>query len=86
MLTRSEQSLERLRELVTILTASHASSTRGRAMSAWADFLRAAFLAEERRVEADLIGAQGARVLAFASLYRAVGGAPLSVEPEGDAQ
>jgi hypothetical protein len=35
---------------------------------------------------ADLIGAQGARVLAFASLYRAVGGAPLPVEPEGDAQ
>ncbi|WP_425515415.1 TolC family protein [Stenotrophomonas indicatrix] len=36
--------------------------------------------------QADLIGAQGARVLAFASLYRAVGGAPLPAEPEGDAQ
>ncbi|HHA2859335.1 TPA: TolC family protein [Stenotrophomonas maltophilia] len=36
--------------------------------------------------QADLIGAQGARVLAFASLYRALGGAPLPVEPEGGSQ
>jgi NodT family efflux transporter outer membrane factor (OMF) lipoprotein len=34
--------------------------------------------------QAELIGAQGARVLAFASLYRALGGAPLPVET-GDA-
>lgn len=36
--------------------------------------------------QADLIGAQGARVLAFASLYRALGGAPLPAEAEGDSQ
>lgn len=36
--------------------------------------------------QADLIGAQGARVLAFASLYRALGGAPLPVEAEGEPQ
>ena len=36
--------------------------------------------------QADLIGAQGARVLAFASLYRALGGAPLPVEGEGEPQ
>ncbi|MFL4597987.1 TolC family protein [Stenotrophomonas maltophilia] len=36
--------------------------------------------------QADLIGAQGARVLAFASLYRALGGAPLPVEAEGESQ
>ncbi|MBH1554930.1 TolC family protein, partial [Stenotrophomonas maltophilia] len=36
--------------------------------------------------QADLIGAQGARVLAFASLYRALGGAPLPVESEGEPQ
>ena len=36
--------------------------------------------------QADLIGAQGARVLAFASLYRALGGAPLPVEGEGESQ
>ena len=36
--------------------------------------------------QADLIGAQGARVLAFASLYRALGGAPLPVETEDAAQ
>ena len=49
LLTRSEQSLERLRELVAILIASHASSTRGRAISAWANYLRTASLAENRR-------------------------------------
>lgn len=36
--------------------------------------------------QADLIGAQGARALAFASLYRALGGAPLPVETEDAAQ
>ncbi|MEG0184598.1 MAG: TolC family protein [Stenotrophomonas sp.] len=36
--------------------------------------------------QADLIGAQGARVLAFASLYRALGGAPLPVEAEDASQ
>ncbi|WP_295570933.1 TolC family protein [uncultured Stenotrophomonas sp.] len=36
--------------------------------------------------QGDLIAAQGARVLAFASLYRALGGAPLPVEAEGELQ
>jgi site-specific recombinase len=49
LLTRSEQSLERLRELVTILTASQASEARVNAVNAWADFAREAFLAENRR-------------------------------------
>lgn len=35
---------------------------------------------------ADLIGAQGARVLAFASLYRALGGAPLPADAEEASQ
>ncbi|WP_416057975.1 efflux transporter outer membrane subunit [Stenotrophomonas maltophilia] len=35
--------------------------------------------------QTDLLAAQSARVLAFASLYRALGGAPLPVEPEEDA-
>lgn len=35
---------------------------------------------------ADLIAAQGARVLAFASLYRALGGAPLPADDTGGAQ
>lgn len=64
LLTRSEQSLERLRELATILTASHASSTRGRAMSAWTDFLRAAFLAENRRNSLGHYMSQLSRLLA----------------------
>ena len=49
LLTPSEQCLERLRELVTILTAAHASTTRGKAIAAWAEFARSAFLAENRR-------------------------------------
>jgi len=64
LLTRSEQSLERLRELVTILTASHALSTRGRAIAAWADFLRAAFLAENRRNSLGHYMSQLSRLLA----------------------
>ena len=49
LLTRSEQSLERLRELVTILTASQASTARSNAINAWAEFVRDAFMAENRR-------------------------------------
>ena len=49
LLTRSEQSLERLRELVTILTAAQVSTARGNAVNAWAEFVRDAFLAENRR-------------------------------------
>ena len=49
LLTRSEQCLDRLCELVTILTASQASTARGKAIGAWAEFARAAYLAENRR-------------------------------------
>jgi site-specific recombinase len=49
LLTRSEQSLERLCELVAILIAAQGAQARGRAIAAWAEFARAAFLAENRR-------------------------------------
>ena len=49
LLTRSEQCLERLRELVAILTASQASTARGKAIGAWTEFARAAYLAANRR-------------------------------------
>ena len=49
LLTRSEQSLERLRELTAILVSAQDPAARSRATLAWADFARAAFLAENRR-------------------------------------
>ncbi len=49
LLTRSEQCLERLREMVAILVACTAATAREEAIAAWADFTRAAFLAENRR-------------------------------------
>jgi site-specific recombinase len=63
-LTRSEQCLERLRELVTILTASQASTARGKAIGAWADFARAAYLAENRRNSLSHYMSQLSRLLA----------------------
>jgi site-specific recombinase len=47
LLTRSEQSLERLRDLVGILVS--ADRNRHEAIAAWSDFARAAFVAENRR-------------------------------------
>jgi site-specific recombinase len=47
ILTRSEQSLERLRELVAILIS--ADRNQEEAISAWSTFAREAFLAENRR-------------------------------------
>ena len=47
ILTRSEQSLERLRELVAILVS--ADRNRVEAVAAWSDFAHGAFLAENRR-------------------------------------
>ena len=47
ILTRSEQSLERLRELVAILVS--ADRNRVEAVAAWSDFAHDAFLAENRR-------------------------------------
>src|SRR5574343_1716163 len=49
LLTRSEQSLERLRDLASILMAGEQSTTRSEAIQAWAEFAHAAFLAENRR-------------------------------------
>ena len=49
LLTRSEQSLERLHELAAILIAGEQASTRNDAIQAWAEFAHAAFLAENRR-------------------------------------
>ena len=49
LLTRSEQSLERLRDLAAILTAGEQSAARGEAIQAWVEFAHAAFLAENRR-------------------------------------
>jgi len=49
ILKRSEQSLERIVELVAILSASELPERRGEALVAWAEFVRAAFVAENRR-------------------------------------
>lgn len=49
ILTRSEQSLKRLHELVEILAGSRAPATHPEALAAWAEFTHAAFLAENRR-------------------------------------
>lgn len=51
LLARSEQCLERLRELVAILAATNASTAPGTATAtaAWAEFAHDAFLAENRR-------------------------------------
>ncbi len=49
LLTRSEQSIERLQELVLILLASLQSTARTEAITAWTEFARAAFAAENRR-------------------------------------
>ena len=49
LLTRSEQSLERLRELVTVLVGSQQASEHDEAIRAWGAFAHAAFLAENRR-------------------------------------
>lgn len=49
LLTRSEQSIRRLHELVAILTAGNTSTARHAALDAWAEFAGAALLAENRR-------------------------------------
>ncbi|WP_265946346.1 site-specific recombinase [Dechloromonas sp. A34] len=64
ILTRSEQSLERLHELVAILTAGQQAATRAEALAAWAEFARAAFLAENRRNSLRFYMAQLSRLLA----------------------
>jgi site-specific recombinase len=49
LLTRSEQSLERLCDLAAILTTGQQTTARSEAIQAWAEFAHAAFLAENRR-------------------------------------
>lgn len=49
LLTRSEQCLVRLRELIAILRMPRQSEDRGAAVAAWGEFARAAFIAENRR-------------------------------------
>ncbi|MBS1142095.1 MAG: putative site-specific recombinase [Proteobacteria bacterium] len=49
LLTRSEQSLERLCDLAAILTTGQQATARGEAIQSWAEFAHAAFLAENRR-------------------------------------
>ena len=64
LLARSEQCLERLRELVAILVAANASTAPGPATAAWAEFARDAFLAENRRNSLGHYMAQLSRLLA----------------------
>jgi len=49
ILTRSEQSIRRLHELVAILTAGQRATSRRAAIDAWGEFAGTAFLAENRR-------------------------------------
>jgi len=49
LLTRSEQSIERLRDLVAILGAGLQAATHGEAIRTWGEFAHAAFIAENRR-------------------------------------
>ena len=64
LLARSEQCLERLRELVAILVAANASTAPGTTTEAWAEFARDAFLAENRRNSLGHYMAQLSRLLA----------------------
>lgn len=64
LLTRSEQCLARLEELLTILTAPQTSTTLNGAIEAWAGFARDAFLAENRRNSLRFYMTQLSRLLA----------------------
>jgi site-specific recombinase len=64
LLTRSEQSLERLRELAGILTRGLQSGVRDEAIQSWAGFAHAAFLAENRRNSLRFYVGQLSRLLA----------------------
>jgi len=64
ILTRSEQSLERLHELVSILSAG-LRSARTDAIAAWAEFTRAAFVAENRRNSLSFYITQLSRLMAI---------------------
>lgn len=64
ILTRSEQSLERLHELVAILTGSQQATSHAEAIDALAEFARIAFLAENRRNSLGFYMTQLSRLLA----------------------
>ncbi|MBS1145349.1 MAG: putative site-specific recombinase [Proteobacteria bacterium] len=64
LLTRSEQSLERLRDLVAILTLGQQMAARDDAIQSWAEFAHAAFLAENRRNSLRFYVSQLSRLLA----------------------
>ena len=64
VLLRSEQSLARLHELVAILTGELRSTARADAIAAWANFARAAFVAENRRNSLTFYVKQLSRLLA----------------------
>ena len=64
LLTRSEQSLERLRELAAILAIGQQAATRDKAIQSWGEFAHAAFLAENRRNSLRFYVAQLSRLLA----------------------
>ncbi len=64
LLTRSEQSLGRLRELVAILTIGQQTGTRNEAVQSWARFAHAAFLTENRRNSLVFYVGQLSRLLA----------------------
>lgn len=64
ILTRSEQSLERLRELAAILAIGQRSTARDEAIHSWAEFAHAAFLGENRRNSLRFYMAQLSHLLA----------------------
>lgn len=64
VLTRSEQSLERLSELVAILNGSQHAETAPEAVAGWASFAHETFLAENRRNSLRFYMAQLSRLLA----------------------
>lgn len=64
ILTRSEQSLERLRDLTAILAIGQQTTARDEAIQSWAEFAHAAFLAENRRNSLRFYVAQLSQLLA----------------------
>ena len=64
LLTRSEQSLDRLSELTAILVAGQNPQTNSEALPAWTGFASTAFLAENRRNSLRFYLAQLSRLLA----------------------
>jgi len=64
ILTRSEQSLTRIAELVAILSAGNQAISHQEAIEAWAEFARSALLAENRRNSLSFYMSQLSQLLA----------------------